>query len=145
MSDLLGVGMSAGTLVTVLTRTSDGLTPFLQAVREQLAAAPVAHFDETSLRVASAGAWVHSASTETLSLFVVHPSRGHEAIMAAGVLPVFAGIAVHDGYTPYRRYGTAHALCNAHHLRELAGICDVDPGQVWAQDMIRLLCEINDT
>ncbi|MFG1955472.1 transposase [Micromonospora sp. NPDC048830] len=61
------------------------------------------------------------------------------------MLPVFTGIAVHDGYTPYRRYGLAHQLCNAHHLRELAGILDTDPGQVWAGQMIRLLCEINDT
>jgi transposase len=101
--------------------------------------------DETSLRVAGAGAWVHSASTESLSLFYVHASRGHDAIAAAGVLPVFAGIAMHDAYTPYRRYGLAHALCNAHHLRELAGILDVDPDQTWADQMIRLLCEINDT
>lgn len=145
LTDLLGVGMSVGTLVSVAQRTSDELGGFLDAVRDQIAASEVAHFDETSLRVAGTGAWVHSASTQTLSLFVVHPSRGHEAITAAGVLPAFAGIAVHDGYTPYRRYGTAHGLCNAHHLRELAGICDGDPGQGWAQDMIRLLCEINDT
>lgn len=145
LSDLLGVGMSVGTLTTVLTRTSQRLGPFLDQVRRLLVAAPVAHFDETGLRVAGSSAWVHSASTHALSLFTVHPSRGHDAIVAAGVLPAFTGIAVHDGYTPYRRYGTAHALCNAHHLRELAGILDTDPAQTWAQDMIRLLCEINDT
>ncbi len=145
LADLLGVGMSVGTLVSVLTRTSSGLAPFLQAVREQIPAAPIAHFDETTLRVTATGAWVHSASTQELSLFVVHPPRGHDAITAAGVLPVFAGIAVHDGYTPYRRYGLAHALCNAHHLRELAAILDIDPAQTWADQMIRLLCEINDT
>jgi transposase len=145
LADLLGVGMSVGTLVTVMTRTSDRLAPFLATVRQGIAAAPVAHFDETTLRVDAGNAWVHSASTETLSLFMVHPSRGHEAIAAAGVLPVFAGIAVHDGYTPYRRYGLAHQLCNAHHLRELAGILDADPGQDWAEAMIRLLCEINTT
>jgi transposase len=144
LADLLGVGMSVGTLVTVMARTSGGLTPFLDAVREQIAAAPVAHFDETSLRVAGHGAWVHSASTKSLSLFHVHASRGHDAIAAAGVLPVFTGVAVHDGFTPYRRYGLAHGLCNAHHLRELAGILDIDPGQTWAEDMIRLLTEIND-
>ncbi len=127
LADLLGVGMSVGTLTSVMTRTGDGLAPFLESVREQIAAAPVAHFDETGLRVAGAGAWVHSASTESLSLFRVHICRGHDAIAAAGVLPVFTGIAVHDGFTPYRRYGFAHALCNAHHLRELAAILDMDP------------------
>jgi len=114
LSDLLGVGMSVGTLTSVLARTRQALDPFLDAVRHRLAAAPVAHFDETGLRVAGGGAWVHCASTHALSLFTVHPSRGHDAITAAGVLPAFTGIAVHDGYTPYRRYGAAHALCNAH-------------------------------
>jgi len=144
LTDLLGVGMSVGTLACVVARTSEGLGPFLDEVRDQIAAAPVAHFDETSLRVAGSGAWVHSASTESLSLFQVHPSRGHAGIAAAGVLPAFAGVAVHDGFTPYRRYGAAHQLCNAHHLRELAAVLDADPGQTWAQRMIRLLCEIND-
>jgi transposase len=144
LADLLGVGMSVGTLVTVTARTSTGLTGFLELIREQIAAAPLAHFDETGLRVAAGGAWVHSASTAALSLFTVHESRGHEGIAAAGVLPVFAGVAVHDGWTPYRRYGLAHQLCNAHHLRELAAVIDTDPTQTWANDLARLLTEIND-
>ncbi len=38
----------------------------------------------------------------------------------AGVLPEFTGVAVHDGWKPYRSYSEAiHALCGAHHLREL--------------------------
>jgi hypothetical protein len=145
LSDLLGVGMSTGTLVAVMTRTSDALGPFLDVVRAGIAAAPVAGFDETSLRVGGAGGWVHSASTDRLSLFTVHTSRGHAAMHAAGVLPIFTGIAVHDGYTPYRRYGLAHGLCNAHHLRELAAITDADPTQTWAHNLARLLCEIHET
>jgi transposase len=144
LADLLGVGMSVGTLVSVVARTSAGLGGFLGVVRQAIAAAPVAHFDETGLRVAGHGAWVHSACTESLSLFRVHQARGHAAIAAAGVLPVFTGVAVHDGFTPYRRYGAAHQLCNAHHLRELAAVLDADPAQAWAERMIRLLTEIND-
>lgn len=145
LADLLGVGMSVGTLVNITHVTAEGLAPFLEAVRQRLADAPVAHFDETGLRVAGAGAWVHSASTELLSLFTVAAARGHAAIKAAGVLPAFTGIAVHDGFTPYRRYGAAHQLCNAHHLRELDGVLESDPGtQAWAAQMIHLLCEIND-
>ncbi len=37
----------------------------------------------------------------------------------AGVLPSFTGVAVHDGWVSYLHYGCRHALCNAHHLREL--------------------------
>jgi transposase len=144
LSDLLGVGMSVGTLVTVTARTNAALDEFCHVVRDAIVAAPVAHFDETGLRVAGSGAWVHSASTSMLSLFTVHASRGHDGILAAGVLPGFAGVAVHDGWTPYRRYAPAHQLCNAHHLRELAAVLDADPTQTWADDLARLLIEIND-
>jgi transposase len=59
----------------------------------------------------------------------------------AGVLPRLGPgqVVVHDGWKPYRKYtGVKHALCNAHHLRELAGIAE-DKGQEWAASMADLL------
>jgi transposase len=51
---------------------------------------------------------------------------------AAGVLPVFAGIAVHDAWAPYDTYAqAAHALCNAHALRELQAVIDAAPAGQW--------------
>ena len=93
--------MSTGTLAAVLAEGAAGLEGFGQVVREQLAAAPVAHFDETGARVAGRLHWVHSASTPGLSLFTVHPKRGKVAMDAAGVLPGFHGVAVHDGWSPF--------------------------------------------
>jgi hypothetical protein len=44
---------------------------------------------------------------------------------AAGVLPAFTGVAVHDGWAPYDTYDQAtHARCNAHVLRELQAVID---------------------
>src|SRR3954463_12288209 len=77
--------------------------------------------------------------------------RGREAIDAAGVLPGFTGIAVHDAFAPYARYpAVTHALCNAHVLRELIAVVDhaaahprTDPGMpagwCWAQQVIDAL------
>lgn len=65
-----------------------------------------------------------------------------------GVLPQFGGIAVHDGWKPYKTYtGAVHALCNAHHLRELAGVAEnapADAPQGWAEDLAVLLVEVWD-
>jgi transposase len=36
-----------------------------------------------------------------------------------GILPAFAGKAIHDGWKSYDDYNCEHFLCNAHHLREL--------------------------
>ena len=66
-----------------------------------LAAAGVAHFDETGLRVAGKLAWVHSASSGKYVLVTVHARRGRAGMEAAGVLPAFAGIACHDAWAPY--------------------------------------------
>src|SRR6266536_4187684 len=78
---------------------------------------------------------VHAASTPLLSLFTVHPKRGVVAMDAAGVLPGFGGVAVHDCWSPYWRYPTAtHALCAAHLLRELEAAAEL-PGQGWAAEL----------
>lgn len=66
---------------------------------------------------------MHSASSGKFALITVHSKRGREGMDAAGVLPAFAGIAVHDCWAPYDSYpDLAHALCNAHALRELQAV-----------------------
>jgi Transposase IS66 family len=46
-------------------------------------------------------------------LVTVHPKRGKDGMTAAGVLPSFRGIAVHDAWKPYDTFGNVagHALC----------------------------------
>ena len=53
------------------------------------------------------------------------------------MLPLFAGIACHDAWTPYDTCDNVagHALCNAHLLRELAAVTETgtDLDVTWAQ------------
>jgi transposase len=101
----------------------------LPVIRDRIAVAPVAHFDETGLRTDGRLAWLHSASTGTDVLLTVHPKRGVAAMDAAGVLPRFGGVAMHDAWAPYDTYTSAtHALCNAHVLRELIYVTDTATG-----------------
>jgi len=65
---------------------------------------------------------------------------------AAGVLPEFAGVAVHDAWAPYDTYSRiTHALCNAHVLRELQAVTDTTPADrwCWAQQSADALREMN--
>ena len=142
LADLLGAPVSAGSVAAWVAEGAADLGEFTAAVREQLAGRAVVNFDETGLRVDGKLSWVHSASADTLTLYTWHERRGVEAMTAAGVLPAFRGVAVHDGWKPYRRYDVTHALCNAHHLRELAAVAE-QGGQDWAAEMARLLVEIH--
>lgn len=138
LADLLGAPVSTGTVAAVAAQAPARVAPAVAAIRDRLTAAGVLHVDETGARVAGRLAWIHVASTALCTLLTVHARRGKDATDAAGVLPTFRGVAVHDGWVPYRRYtDIAHGLCNAHHLRELQAA--VEAGHDWAADLADVL------
>jgi transposase len=146
-ADWLGAPVSTGTLAAFVARGAGDLQGFLDEVHRQIITAPVAHFDETGARVAGRLRWLHAASTSTLTFYALHDKRGNDGIDHAGILANFNGVAVHDGWKAYRRYtGARHALCNAHHLRELQAVIehDRDNTQSWARQIDRLLRDLHD-
>jgi transposase len=147
LKDLFGAPVAAGTVAGWVKRTAFGIIEkVLPVIAGRIAAAPVAHFDETGMRTAGRLAWLHSASTATDVLLAVHPKRGTKAMDAIGVLPAFAGVAVHDAWAPYDTYtGMIHALCNAHALRELIYVVDTATGQVgdYAAQAVTALRRLN--
>lgn len=149
LSDWVGMPISTGTLAAFIARGAEDLQPFLDEVHAQIIQAPVAHFDETGARAEGKLRWLFSASTEHATFFSLHDKRGFDGLDHGGVLPNFAGVAVHDGFKPYRKYSELlHALCNVHHLRELLGIIEPapeDPQQAWAVQMDSLLRELHVT
>lgn len=140
-ADLFDASFSAGTLFACQQKASAGLADVVSSIGQRLRQAPVAHFDETGMHLSGQLHWLHSASSATLTSYTWHKKRGKAGMDQAGVLPHFGGIAVHDGWSSYHHYGCLHALCNAHHLRELTALYEQE-GQPWAAQMRSLLVEI---
>jgi len=141
-ADLVQHRVSEATVLKASEHLERCIEPSTEAVKGMLRDAEVLHVDESGLRVLGQLYWLHVACTERLTSYEVHAKRGQEAMDDAGILGVFRGTAVHDHWKPYFKYDECdHALCNAHHLRELRFI-DQQYQQTWANDMAELLLEI---
>jgi len=142
MQDLFGVRLSPASVHAAISQAHAAVMPIVQALSESMLQAPVLHFDETGMRVGKTMHWMHSASTESAVVYQVHARRGREALQALNLLPRYKGVAVHDGWPSYYHFKVRHALCNAHHLRELEFVVD-SSGQPWARRMMDLLVKMN--
>ncbi|MHB1630431.1 MAG: IS66 family transposase [Bacilli bacterium] len=140
--DLTGHSVSEGTLYNTNQMLYGQLDSYETSVKEQLLAAPVVHFDESGLRVKGKTHWLHSASNHELTYYTAHQKRGQDGMDAAGILPEYNGVAVHDGWSSYWGYPCQHALCNIHHERELKAVVENDK-QTWASDLTQLLHQMN--
>jgi transposase len=143
---LYGHTISEAIVVEACARTAQQIEPIYRATKEELkvTAEPVG-LDETGGRIAKKLWWLHVSCTEWLTYLEAHEKRGGKALDHIDILPKRKGIVVHDGYRSYYQYEDAsHALCNAHHLRELKFIQE-QYQQGWAFDMEELLLEIKKT
>jgi transposase len=138
----LRIPVSAGSIYNFNQEAYERLGDFDQWVRKKLASSSLIHADETGINIGGKRNWLHSASNTEFTFFHPHGKRGSEALDEIGILPAFAGILCHDHWKPYYQYGGFHALCNAHHLRELERAWEQDQQQ-WARQMTLLLKEIN--
>jgi transposase len=113
-------------------------------IKAALTQTEVLHVDESGIDCNGKIEWLHVASTEKLTHFAAHPNRGTNAIEEIGIIPEFRGTLVHDHFQPYFCYTNAsHALCNAHHLRELTFIQESE-NEEWAGAMKCFLLEVNE-
>jgi transposase/uncharacterized coiled-coil protein SlyX len=147
LSELFGCAPSPGALAAAARKTAGLIAPALKAITDFLAGTEIVHFDETGFRTAGKLAWVHSASWGKFVLVTVHAKRGKDGMKAAGVLPFFTGIAVHDAWKPYDTFDNVagHALCGAHVLRELVAGTETgtDLDRAWAQQAIDALLALD--
>ena len=141
-SDQLHIPVSEGSIFNFNKEAFELLAEFESRVKNKLAASDLAHADETGINIGGKRHWLHCVSNDSWMLYYPHEKRGTEAMNAMGILPGFKGILCHDHWKPYYKLDCTHALCNAHHLRELTRAFEQDD-QKWAQKLKNLLETIN--
>jgi transposase len=132
MADLFGVRLCAASAANMSRSCANRLAGFALGIRDRVAGAPVKHMDETGLCIGGKTQWLHVMCTSLLTFYRVCARRG-------SLLPNISGIVVHDHWKPYyTMQGVEHALCNAHHLRELKALIEIEK-EDWARQMQILL------
>ena len=130
--DLFQLPISDTTLIGFDEECAEKLVIFNEKILEIIKNDIVKHLDETGMRVAGKTHWVHVISTTLLTHYRINPKRGD---LLQGIINKI----VHDHWKPYFTLeDVIHVLCNAHHLRELRALIELDE-ESWALEMYSLL------
>ncbi len=124
LEDLFGVSMGLGTVANLEQATVQALTEPVAEARAYVQAQPAAYVDETGWREGHARAWLWTAVTAWVTVFVVRPSRsGKVAQELLGER--FWGWLVTDRWSAYTWYPTwRRQLCWAHLLRDIEAMIE---------------------
>lgn len=142
--DVAGIPLSSGSIGNFIKDAYDRLETFELIAIKKLRDSAILHSDETGINIKGKSHWLHAALNAKWTLFMPHIKRGKEAMDAMGILPEFTGVLIHDHWKSYFRYiQCLHALCNAHHLRELQAVVEMHPEWTWAKLLKDLLMKIN--
>ena len=157
---------SEGWLNGVIRRFSVRLDGELAKIEEALLNGPVMNTDEAPMKTtewmepgeaeageAKAGklersektseaAYMRVHSNERATRITVNRHKDMSGVERDGILTRFHGILSHDHDKKYYNYGSEHATCGAHLMRELKGIAD-NYGCAWPLEMRSFMREMN--
>jgi len=136
--EIFGCAMSEKTIANISTSVGELITPTVEKLMEKVKEAPVKHLDETGLRIEGKTNWLHVVSSEDLSWYRTASQRKDLEPLCN-----LKGTVIHDHWKSYYQLpGVEHGLCNAHHLRELKALNEIEQ-ESWAQSMTRVLLLAN--
>jgi transposase len=138
-----GIPISTGSICNFNTEAAAIIGELFEPIaKHALINSAVAHADETGANLEGKKIWLHNLSNDKWTWLEANSKRGSAAMDEIGIIPAFNGVLCHDHWKPYFKYGCAHSLCNAHHLRELTFAFEED-GQEWANSMKLFLLALN--
>ncbi len=130
--DLFSLEISQATVAKMSKEFSEQVKGIQQEVGETLKQSKVKHLDETGFRIGGKTRWLHVLSNKEATHYRTSDRRKPG-------LGGLSNVIVHDGLKSYFKLeGVLHGLCNAHHLRELQALEELEK-EPWASTMSKLL------
>ena len=136
---------SVGTIASIVKKfgNSQTLNTMVRKIYEMLQNlhGPL-NCDETGIRGKSKKIWLHTVCTPVFTYLFASLSRGYKAMVEGGTAFLAGNILIHDCWKSYFKIeGVLHGLCNAHIIRELAGVV-IFYKQEWAKKMLKCLLDM---
>jgi transposase len=142
---VLHLPISLGAVQKLIDRTSQAIVPHYEAIATLARHATVGYIDETPWYCRHALYWLWTLTTDTVSLYLIHPHRSKEAFFA--LIETWQGILVSDGYGVYQNWVHYRQTCLAHLIRTARGLSEKrDPHLAacgaWALKELQRLCHM---
>jgi len=96
ITELFGLTLSPATVYACIEEASERLRAPVAQIAQALMTVPVAHADESGLRVSARLHWLHTVASHDLTWYGVHAKRGLPAIEEHGILRRRIAVLVHD-------------------------------------------------
>ena len=142
---VLHLPISLGAIQKVIDRVSCAILPHYEAIAELARNTTVGYIDETPWVCHRALQWLWTMTTETVSLFLIHPNRSKEAFF--DLIQEWKGILVSDGYGVYQTWINRRQTCLAHLIRTARGLAEKFHPELsacgkWALKELQRLCQM---
>ena len=130
--DLFSLEISQATVANMSKKFSKQVQGIQAKVEEALKQSKVKHLDETGFRVGGKTRWLHVMGNKEATHYRTSDRRKPQ-------LEGLSNVIIHDGLKSYFKLeGVLHGLCNAHHLRELKALEELEK-EPWASTMSQLM------
>ena len=142
---VLRIPMSLGAVQKIIDRVSQAILPHYESIATLARQARVGYIDETPWYCQNTLHWLWTLSTDTVSLYLIHPHRSKEAF--ADLIEDWQGILVSDGYGVYRDWVNHRQTCLAHLIRTARSLSEKRDPQlaacgIWALNALQALCHM---
>lgn len=136
------LGLSNGSVYQFCKAFSVKTEPYIYELEEELLNAKVVATDATNVTVDGKQCYIRNFSVPRIVVYRALKSKSINELKKVRFLEKYTGTLIHDHETALYHFGTEHGECNVHIIRYLRKNTE-DTKNSWSDEMINLLCEMN--